>query len=67
MVYPTPQSPQEMEEEVLQSIRRVAWDMIRAIDAHNIAALDVHHDFLETQWRRRKTIITTIQQKPIRF
>lgn len=67
MKYPTPQTPQEMEEEVLQSIRRVAWDMIRAIDAHNISALDIHHDFLESQWQRRKTIITTIQQKPIRF
>lgn len=67
MKYPTPQSPQEMEEEVLLSIRRVACDMIRAIDAHDIAALDIHHDFLETQWRRRKTIITTIRQKPIRF
>ena len=67
MLYPTPQTPDEMEREVLASIRRAAWDMIRAIDRGDVNGAEIHYNFIVTQWKRRKTIVTTIQQKPRQF
>lgn len=60
--HPTPQTKEEMEREVLRSIRGVCWDMIRAIDRGDIAAIEIHHDFLENQWRRRRNILSAPRQ-----
>jgi type I restriction-modification system DNA methylase subunit len=51
-IQPIPQTPQEMERETMQTIRRVCQDIMREVDNDSYSGVIVQCTFLKTQMTR---------------
>lgn len=49
---PIPQTPQDMERETMQTVRRVCQDIINEIDGDSYHGVMVQYTFLKTQMNR---------------
>lgn len=51
-IQPIPQTPQDMERETMQTVRRVCQDIMREVDNDSYSGVVVQYTFLKTQMKR---------------